>query len=123
MALNEIIRIIALIGAFFGIYYVISIVSLKKNIIKVIKIFEKNNALTAKTAVSLENLGIIQQNLLERTVKRRDDRIHALKFLMGYQCVITSDNERYYLNKKKMATFRRDGNLIARFIIPPNLDN
>lgn len=122
MDIIEIIRIVALIVAFLGVYYVASMVTLKRNVIKVIKIFQDKRALTAETAVSVENLGIIKQNLLERTVKRRDNRIHALKFMTGYEFVITTNDERYYLNKKKMAAFRRDGNFVVRFIIP-HLDN
>lgn len=122
MKIMEIIRIVALIVGFLGVYYVASMVSLKRNVIKVIRVFENKKALTAKTAVSFESLGIIKQDLLERTVKRRDNRIHALKFLMGYEFVVTTADERCYLDKKKLATFRRDGNFSAKFIIP-NMDN
>ncbi|MDD3851513.1 MAG: hypothetical protein PHS13_07860, partial [Firmicutes bacterium] len=101
------------------VYYAASMFTIKRNVVKVIKVFEENNALAAKAAVSGESLGIRKQGFLERAVKRRDNRIHALQFMLNAGLVITTSDGRYYLNKKKMVAFRRDGNFVARFIIPP----
>jgi hypothetical protein len=119
MALNEIVRWIVVITGFVVVYYAASMFTIKRNVVKVIKVFEEKNALAAKTAVSGESLNIRKQGFLERAVKRRDNRIHALQFLMSAGIVITTSDGRCYLNKKKMAAFRRDGNFVARFIIPP----
>jgi hypothetical protein len=119
MALNETIRLLVVFAALFVLYYAASMLTIKRNVVKVIKVFEEKNALTAKTAVSSESLGIRKQDFLERAIKRRDNRIHALQFLMNTGLVITTPDGRIYLNKKKMAEFRRNGNFVARFVIPP----
>jgi hypothetical protein len=119
MAFSETFRWIVVLAAFIVVYYAASMFTIKRNVIKVIKVFEEKNALTAKTAASIESLGIRKQSFLERAIKRRDNRIHALQFLISAGIVIATPEGGYYLNKKKMAAFRRDGNFVARFIIPP----
>src|SRR5690554_1849740 len=119
MAFNEIVRWIAVIVVFLVVYYVSSMLTLKRNILKVVKVFEEKKALSSKTAVSGEDLDIRKQSFVERAVKKRDNRIHALKFLINAGLVKATSDGRYYLSKKKMASFRRDGNIIVRFIIPP----
>jgi len=119
MAFSETFRWIAVLVVFIVVYYAASMFTIKRNVVKVIKIFEEKDALSAKTAASAESLGIRKQSFLERAIKRRDNRIHALQFLINAGIVITTSEGEYYLNKKKMAAFRRDGNFIARFIIPP----
>jgi len=119
MALNETVRWIAVIVVFFVVYYAASMFTIKRNVVKVIRVFEEKNALAAKAAVSSEGLGIRKQGFLERAVKRRDNRIHAMRFLLSAGIVITTSDGRYYLSKKKMAAFRKNGNFVARFTIPP----
>ena len=119
MAFGETFRWIAIIVVFIVVYYAASMFTIKRNVVKVIKVFEEKNALAAKTAVSGESLGIRKQCFLDRAVKRRDNRIHALKFMVDAGVVSITSDGRYYLSKKKMAAFRRNGNFIARFIIPP----
>ncbi|MGI6697684.1 MAG: hypothetical protein GX918_00555 [Clostridiales bacterium] len=119
MAFSETFRWIAAIVVFIVVYYAASMFTIKRNVVKVIKVFEEKNALSAKTAVSIESLGIRKQGFLERAMKRRDNRIHALQFLISAGIVVTNADGMYYLSKKKMAAFRRDGNFVARFIIPP----
>jgi hypothetical protein len=119
MAFSETFRWIAVIIVFIVVYYSASMFTIKRNVVKVIKVFEEKNALAAKTAASIESLGIRKQGFIERAVKRRDNKIYALQFLMNAGIVITTSDGKYYLNKKKMAAFRRDGNFMARFLIPP----
>jgi hypothetical protein len=122
MELSEIIRWAAAIAVLFGVYYATSIFTMKRNILKVVKVFEDKNALSSKTAVSGESLDIRKQDFLERALKKRDNRIHALQFMINAELVMTAPEGRYYLNKKKMASLRRNGNIITRIIIP-DLDN
>ena len=118
MAFSETFRWVAVIVVFIVVYYAASMFTIKRNVVKVIKVFEEKNALTAKTAASAESLGIRKQGFLERAIKMRDNKIYALQFLISAGIVITTSDGKYYLNKKKMAAFRRDGNFVARFIIP-----
>jgi hypothetical protein len=118
MELSEIIRWTAAIAVLFGVYYATSILTMKRNILKVIKVLEDKNALSSKTAVSGESLDIRKQDFLERALKKRDNRIHALQFMINAGLIMTAPEGRYYLNKKKMSSLRRNGNIITRIIIP-----
>ncbi len=119
MKLYETVRWIALATLLIVLYYAVSIFTMKRNVVKVIKVFDEKKALTAKTAVSGDTLGIRKQDFLERALKRRDNRIHALQFLVNTGLVITTSDGRLYLNKRKMGSYRERGNIIARIIIPP----
>lgn len=120
MGLYEGIRWILLGTLLIAMYYAVSMFTMKRNIIKVIKIFEEQKALSTETAVKIESLGIRKQGIFERAVKQRDNRIHALQFLINSGPVKVMPDGRCYLNKTKMATLRRDGNGMTRFIIPPS---
>lgn len=119
MTFYEIIRIVVLVVALLAVYFAVTMITMKRNIKRVIQAFEERDALDAKGAVSIADLGIRKQDFLERIVKMRDNRIQALKFLMDAGIVSGNADGRIYLNKKKMYAFRREGNFTARFIIPP----
>ena len=79
MAFGETFRWIAIIVVFIVVYYAASMFTIKRNVVKVIKVFEEKAALDAKTAVSIDSHGIRRQGFLERALKSRDNRIHDLK--------------------------------------------
>ncbi len=118
MRLYETVRWIVLAVLFVFMYYAVSVFTMKRNIVKVIKIFDEKKALSAKTAVSNDILGIKKQGIFERALKRRDNRIHALQFLINAELVMMTSDGRLYLKKGKMDSYRERGNLIARIIIP-----
>lgn len=118
MKLYETVRWVVLAVLFVFMYYAVSVVTMKRNILKVIKIFDEKKALNAKAAVSSDILGIKKQGFFERALKRRDNRIHALQFLINAELVMATSDGRLYLNKGKMGSYRERGNLIARIIIP-----
>ncbi len=86
------------------------------------QIFEEKNALSAKTSISFTELNIQKQGIIERAIKKRDNRSQALKFLLDGGVVIITGDERYYLNKKKMIEFKKRLNFIGRMMIP-DIDN
>jgi len=122
MSLSEIIRAIGFFIAAIAIYLVLLVITMKRNIIKVIKVFENKNALSAKTAISYTELNIQKQGTIDRAIKKRDNRSHALKFLLDGGVVIITGDERYYLNKKKMTEFKKRLNFIGRMMVP-DIDN
>jgi cell division protein FtsB len=122
MGLEEIFRLILIIIVFMGIYYVLLTLILKRNIIKVIKIFERKKALNAENAVLSEELGIKNQGFLEKAIKGRKNEMLALRFLSDTGAIKSTYAGRVYLSKNKLATLRKEGNFITRFIIP-NLEN
>jgi|LSQX01.3.fsa_nt_gb hypothetical protein len=122
MLSEEIIRAIGFLIAVIAIYLVVLVITMKRNIIKVVQVFEDKNALSAKTAISATELNIQKQGIMERAIKKRDNRAHALKFLLDGGVVITTGDQRYYLNKKKMLEFKKRLNFFGRMMIP-DIDN
>ena len=122
MSSGDIIRIIATIAVAIAIYFTVLVITMRRNVRKVARIFEEKNALSSKSAISATELNIQKQSVIDRAIKKRDNRAHALKFLMDGGVVIITAYERYYLDKKKMVTFRNKLNFIARMMIP-NIDN
>ncbi|HOA20316.1 MAG TPA: hypothetical protein PKH42_07510 [Sedimentibacter sp.] len=122
MSPGEIIYSIGLLITLIVIYLMVLVITMNRNIKKVVQIFEEKNALSAKTAISYTDLNIQKQGIIERAIKKRDNRIHALKFLLDGGVVIITGDERYYLNKKKMTEFKKRLNFIGRMMVP-DIDN
>ncbi|HOT21660.1 MAG TPA: hypothetical protein PLD67_03720 [Sedimentibacter sp.] len=122
MSPGEIIYTISLLIALIAVYLMVLIITMNRNIKKVVQIFEEKNALSAKTAISYTELNIQEQGIIERAIKKRDNRSQALKFLLDGGVVIITGDERYYLNKKKMIEFKKRLNFIGRMMVP-DIDN
>ena len=122
MSPGEIIYSIGLLITLIVIYLMGLVITMNRNINKVVQIFEEKNALSAKTAISYTDLNIQKQGIIERAIKKRDNRTHALKFLLDGGVVIITGDERYYLNKKKMIEFKKRLNFIGRMMVP-DIDN
>ncbi|HQO72870.1 MAG TPA: hypothetical protein PLJ53_09020 [Sedimentibacter sp.] len=122
MSPGEIIYSIGLLIALIAVYLMVLIITMNRNIKKVVQIFEEKNALSAKTAISFTELNIQEQGIIERAIKKRDNRSQALKFLLDGGVVIITGDERYYLNKKKMIEFKKRLNFIGRLMVP-DIDN
>ena len=122
MKLYEIMRIIGIIIGGLGLYYLVLIITIKRNVKKVIKIFEEKNSLDVNSAISEGELGIKKQGFVERAIKSRKNEIHALKFLMEAGIVLVTSNGKFYYDKRKIVAVRKDGNFIGRFILP-DIDN
>lgn len=122
MSLGKTIYIIVVTTVIIAIYFIVLIITMHRNVKKVVRIFEEMNALSGKTAISASKLNIREQGFVERAIKKRDNRSHALKFLLDGGVVITTSEQRYYLDKNKMLVFRKELNFITRMMIP-NIDN
>ena len=118
MPLNETIYPIVFLIAAIAIYFIVAVITMRRNITKVVKLFEEKNALSAKTAISAADLNIKEQSFLEKAIKSRDNRPHALKFLLNGGVVITTGDQRLYLDKKKMPAFKNRLNPYGRMMIP-----
>ena len=122
MSLGQIIYIIGVFIVAIAIYFMILIITMKRNVKKVVQIFEEKNALSAKAAITATQLNIRDQGILERAIKKRDNRSHALKFLLNGRVVIITADKSYYLDKNRMVVFRKELNFIGRMMIP-SIDN
>lgn len=118
MPLGEVLYRIIFILALIVLYFSILIFTMKRNVLKIIKIFEEKNALSANTAITAEELNVRKQGVIDRAIKKRDNKYHALKFLMDGGVVVTTSYTRYYLKKKKLADYKKRLNFIGRMMIP-----
>ncbi len=122
MKFYEVIRLIGIIIGGLGLYYLVLIITLKRNVKKVLKVFEGKNALDLENAISEKELGIQKQSFIDRAIKSRKNEIHALKFLMEAGIVLATTDGKFYYDKRKIVQVRENSNFIGRFILP-EIDN
>ncbi len=72
---------------------------------QVIKIFRRHNATDSKTARTIDELGLRPPGALERMMRRRDYKPHALNALMQAEIIQTTEDGRLYLSEEKLASF------------------
>lgn len=118
MSLEEIIYIIGLLIIGIAIYSVVLVITMKRNVKKVVKIFEEKNALSSKTAIDPIRLGIWEQDMMEKAFKKKDNRHLALKFLLNGEVILITVDGNYYLNKDRISAFKEELNFVGRMMIP-----
>jgi len=72
---------------------------------QVIKIFRKNNATDSKTARTIDELGLRPPGMMERMMRRRDYKPHALNALMQAGVIQVTEDGRLYLSEEKLSEF------------------
>ena len=72
---------------------------------QVIRIFRENNAVDSKTARTVDELGLRPPGVLERMMRRRDYKPHALNALLQAGVIKTTEDGRLYLSEEKLASF------------------
>ena len=78
----------------------------KKAISQVIKIFKRNNALTADSARTPKDLGLAQRGWIQNLGRARDYKPRALQMLIDYDIVRKTEDDRVYLVKEKLAMYK-----------------
>ena len=76
---------------------------LKAAIPEVLKRFRERGALTKARAVSAEELGLVQQSIWERALRRRDYKPKALMGLIQLDVVKIDDDGNLYLSEEALA--------------------
>ena len=69
---------------------------------KVIKAFRQSNAVGAKNAMTVEELGLKPKSIFQRMFTRRDYRQNALQFLIRADVVDITEEGKFYLNEEKL---------------------
>ncbi|HEY50503.1 MAG TPA: hypothetical protein G4O20_01700 [Dehalococcoidia bacterium] len=69
---------------------------------KVIKAFRHNNATSASTARTIEELGLKPKSIFQRMFTRRDYRQNALQFLIRSDVVDITEEGKFFLNEEKL---------------------
>ncbi len=77
---------------------------IKRAIDHVVAIFEHKNALDARSARTIDELGLRPPTFLEGLMRMRDFKPYALQLLMKAEVVLQTDGGRLYLSQDRLAT-------------------
>jgi len=71
---------------------------------QVIRIFRKHNAISAKNAKTLDELGLRPRGFLDRMFRGRDYKPYALNALINAKIVHQTEDGRLYLSEDNLST-------------------
>ena len=95
--------ILAILGLF-----VLPRIRIKQAVNQVVAIFERNNALDARSAKTIDELGLKPRPFLEGMGRIRDFKPYALKILIDAEVVCQTDGGRLYLLQDKLGAINID---------------
>lgn len=90
--------ILAILGLF-----VLPRIRIKRAINQVVAIFERNSALDARSAKTIDELGLTPPTFLEGMLRMRDFKPYALQILMKADVILQADGDRLYLAQDRLA--------------------
>ena len=100
--MNDVLLIVLIIVfillAMLGIPYMMT----KRALGRVIKVFQKSNAIDFSTAKTIDELGLRPRTMLQNMFRSRDYKPQALNFLMKAEIVIATDDGKLYLSEDKL---------------------
>ncbi len=73
---------------------------------KVIRIFRQKNAVGAKNAKPIEELGLKQRSIIENMLRRRDYKPRALQLLISANIVQMTEDGKLYLDEESLSMTR-----------------
>jgi len=73
---------------------------------KVIRIFRQKNAVGAKNAKPIEELGLKQRSMIENVLRRRDYKPRALQLLISTNVVQMTEDGKLYLDEENLSMTR-----------------
>jgi hypothetical protein len=73
---------------------------------KVIRIFRQKNAVGAKNAKPIEELGLKQRSMIENVLRRRDYKPRALQLLISANIVQMTEDGKLYLDEESLSMTR-----------------
>lgn len=92
------IAILAILG-----FFVLPRIRIKRAINQVVAIFERNSALDARSAKTIDELGLTPPTFLEGMLRMRDFKPYALQILMKADVILQTDGGRLYLAQDRLA--------------------
>lgn len=95
--------ILAILG-----FWVLPRVRIRRAINQVVTIFERNNALYARSAKTIDELGLRPPTFLEGMIRMRDFKPYALQILMKADVIRQTDGGRLYISQDKLAAINLD---------------
>jgi hypothetical protein len=98
---NGLFVLLIVIMAILG-FFVLPRVRIRRAVDQVMAIFERNNALDARSAKTIDELGLRPPTFLEGMLRMRDFKPYALQILMHTEVVRQTDGGRLYLSQGKL---------------------
>jgi hypothetical protein len=95
--------ILAILG-----FFVLPQIRIRRAIKQVVAILERNNALDARSAKTMDELRLRPRTFLEGIGRIRDFKPYALQILMNAEVVCQTDGGRLYLLQDKLADINID---------------
>ena len=83
-------------------------IRIRRAVNQVVAIFERNNALDARSAKTIDELGLSPRTFLEGIGRIRDFKPYALQALMNAGVIKQTDGGRLYLSQDKLDTINID---------------
>lgn len=82
---------------------------LLRTVPKIIRIFREHNAVGAKNARTIEELGLQPKTLYERMFKLRDYKPRTFQFMLKTTIIEMTEDGKVYLSEEKLASTRWRG--------------
>jgi len=98
---NALFIILIVIVAILG-FFVLPRIRIGRAINQVMAIFERKNALDARSAKTIDELGLRPPTFLQGMLRMRDFKPYALQILMHTEVVRQTDGGRLYLSQGKL---------------------
>ena len=89
--------ILAILG-----FWVLPRMRIKRAVNQVVAIFERNNALDARSAKTIDELGLRPPTFLQGMMRIRDFKPYALQILMRAEVIRQTDGGRLYLSQDRL---------------------
>ena len=95
--------ILAILG-----FFVLPRIRIRRAVNQVVAIFERTNALDARSAKTIDELGLRPPTFLEGMLRIRDFKPYALQILMKDDVIRQTDGGRLYLSQDQLAAINID---------------
>ena len=102
MSTNALFILLVIVVAILG-FFVLPRIRMKRAVNQVVAIFERNNALDARSAKTIDELGLRPPTFLEGMMRMRDFKPYAMQILMKADVILQTDGGRLYMAQDKLA--------------------
>ncbi len=102
------------ITSIFAIFFILVAFFFRRSLRQLVKIFRLKNAITARQAKTVEELGIIT----ESNPNELDFTPLAMKILKTRNIIVLLESERFYLSENELAAHHKNCK-IMKFLLPP----
>ena len=104
--MNDTLMVIVLVIVFVVVALVLPQFLVMRSAPKVIRIFRQKNAVGAKNAKPIEELGLKQRSMIENVLRRRDYKPRALQLLISADIVQMTEDGKLYLDEESLSMTR-----------------